>query len=117
MKSTPERSADVHDISDFDPLEYNDLDVVRIALGMPGASIADLAAEASRLRRVETAAKVVVEQMVGQCSERDPQCDAPSFAGFMHGRCKKHADEYDAPVSALEDQGLVTDLQEALTRS
>lgn len=68
----------------------------------------------ARFRKLEPAARAVLECMLGTCDHGEPKCQNPSFAGFMHGMCNVHAEEFDAPVAALKDQSLVTNLKEAL---
>ena len=87
---------------------------VRTALKMPEGTVPELVAEIERLQRIEEAAKPVLANMIGTCSE---DCQEPSFAGFMHGACVKHSEEYDMPVGALNDQTLLTNLRTALEKT
>lgn len=68
----------------------------------------------AKYRKLEPAARAVLDCLVGTCDHGDPPCQNPSFSGFMHGLCNEHAEEHDAPVAALKDQSLVTNLKEAL---
>ena len=87
---------------------------IAAALGDDKMDVEGILKAIARLKRIEAAARPVLESMVGTCDYGEPPCQGPSFAGFMHAMCDAHAEELDAPMAALKDQSLVTELKNAL---
>lgn len=60
---------------------------------------------------------MIYENMKGTCACDDPPdqpCQRPSFAGFLHGLCHEHAEEFDAPIEAAVEQTMLDGLRRAL---